>query len=152
MTNKSIIKRIVLSITLAIIAIAITIGLIIIGGISIPILKVKASTEAKTLQVATLQLNKLHLSEHNVDLNNLDGRKLTAKNDLSLVDGLLAPELNDKQLLAKSLSDLQEQLLVSELKNDKSLLLNELTGDLRQLDLDSLQSLLKLDANLNQLG
>lgn len=38
------------------------------------------------------------------------------------------------------------------LKNSKPLLLNELTGDQRLLDLNSLQSLLKLQPNLSRLG
>lgn len=125
MTNKKSINRIVLTLSLAIIAIALTITIIIISGIG-RILKANAPASHKTLKVATLQLNKLHSKELKLDRVNLVGKALKSEN--------------------------ARQLLVSELKNSKSLLLDELTGDQRLLDLDSLQSLMKLQPSLSHLG
>jgi hypothetical protein len=147
-SNKRInIRSIVLSIGLAIIAIAITL-IIIISGIGIQILKANA-TDHKTVKVAALQLNKLDSKGLSFDRNPV-GEDLRLENELNLA-GDLALELKSNKVLAKSLN-LHKQLLVSDLENSKSLLLNELTNDQRQLDLNSLQSLLKLQPSLSQLG
>jgi len=149
MTSKKsiIIKTIVLSISLAII-----IAIIIIGGFGIKILKAKALADHKTLNVAALQLNKLYSKELNFDQQSLGGKDLKVGNDLNLVAGLTALKSKDKQLLAQSLDKNDKQLLVSELNKSKSLLLNELTGEQRQLDLGLWQSLLKLQPSLTNLG
>nr|AUN36046.1 hypothetical protein [uncultured bacterium] len=149
MTSKKsiIIKTIVLSISLAII-----IAIIIIGGFGIKILKAKAPADHKTLNVAALQLNKLYSKELNFDQQSLGGKDLKVGNDLNLVAGLTALKSKDKQLLAQSLDKNDKQLLVSELNKSKSLLLNELTGEQRQLDLGLWQSLLKLQPSLTNLG
>jgi hypothetical protein len=132
------IKSIVLSITLAIIAIVITITIISLG-IGIDIFKADAQVEHKALEVAALQLNKLHTKSLNL-----------VGNDLNTHADLVALDLKGKSLLAPSL-DKQDQLLVSELANAKSLLPNGLNSDQRLLNLVSLNSQLTLQPSLNKL-
>jgi hypothetical protein len=156
MTNKKSInsKSIVLSISLAIIAIAIAITIIIINGTGIEIVK---AADLKTPLVASLKLNKVYvktlkLDQKQLDRVNLVSNELKAEKGLNLVAGLTELQSNDKQLLPKSLNKLNRQLLVSKLDNSKSLLLKELNNEKHQLELVSLQSLLKLQPSLSRLG
>jgi hypothetical protein len=144
--KKNIINKRVLAISLAIIAIVITISITIISlGIGIDIFSAQAPAEREAPKVAALQLNKL----------NTKGLKLDQKlvgNDLNADARLVMLELKHKQLVAWDLGKQEKQLLVSVLGNSKSLLLNELNSDQHSLDLVSLNTLLKLQPSLSDLG
>jgi len=148
-------KSIVLAIGLVIIVIAIAITIIIIDGIGIGILKAKAPADHKPLEVASVKLNKLHTKVLKVDHKQVDKAKLVGrvlKSELDLNKVASKVSLKSKDVLTAKLNKLEQQQLVSELKSVKSLLLNELNSDDRQLDVNSLQALLKLKSSLTKTG
>jgi hypothetical protein len=150
--NNITIKSIILLISLAIIAIAITI--IIRLGIGIEIFKLKAQANYKSPDVAAKQLNKLNSKELK-----LDGKTLLAV-DLNTVAvshklnklNKLGNKLGDRQLVAKDLRQLENHLVLTELKDSRLLLDNKLNDNHNVLDLVSLQLLAKLQPRLPDLA